>query len=201
MGTKMFKIGSFEEELAKGMEQKLVSRQTENQFSMDRLAKAVDFLNAASQIFDDTGFYAEAEVLTRMLEKIAANGLKKKSNSVKQASGWDDLTDREKAFYESLPGDIKRELKGSKTLRTDAPGLDYADFIYNIKDAYRQHTFNEQNKKETPELIEFKSLLPPKMEDGDDIIEFAPYQSEPNIEVDQLAPLELLEPGSSKKKV
>lgn len=183
MGTKMFKIGSFEEELAKGMEQKLVSRQTENQFSIDRLAKAVDFLNAASQIFDDTGFYAEAEVLTQMLEKIAADGLKKKSNSVKHASGWDDLTDREKAFYESLPSHIKRELKGSKTLRTDAPGLDYADFIYNIKDTYRQHLLNEQHKKKVPEVIEFSSIFPPKMPDaasapGADVIEFAPLSED-----------------------
>src|SRR5271163_4365909 len=68
--SKMFKMGSFEEELAKGMETKLVSRQTENQFSFDRIAKAVDFINAASQIFDDTGFYTEAEVLTKMLERI-----------------------------------------------------------------------------------------------------------------------------------
>lgn len=78
----MFKIGSFEEELAKGMEQKLVARQTENQFSFDRIAKAVDFLNAASQIFDDTGFYAEAEVLTQLLEKIASNKLQSDKKKV-----------------------------------------------------------------------------------------------------------------------
>lgn len=179
--TTPFKIGSFEEELAKGMEQKLVSRQTENQFSIDRLAKAVDFLNAASQIFDDTGFYAEAEVLTQMLEKIAADGLKKKSE--KRQTSWDDLTDREKAFYDKLPPDTKRALKGSSALRADAPGLDYASFVYNIKDAFRQHLLNEQHKKQVPEVIEFNSIFPPKMPDaasapGSDVIEFGPLSED-----------------------
>ena len=70
-------MGSFEEELAKGMETKLIARETENQFSLDRLAKAIDFLDAASQIFDDTGFHAESEILVSMLEKIASRGLQK----------------------------------------------------------------------------------------------------------------------------
>jgi hypothetical protein len=71
MGTKMFKPGSFEEELARGMHERLIANQRENQFHYDQLTKAADFVNAAAEIFDETGFHQEAEVLTKLLEKMA----------------------------------------------------------------------------------------------------------------------------------
>jgi hypothetical protein len=73
MGTKLFKTGSFEAELAKGMEERLLANQVEKKHSFDKLSKTADFLHAAAEIFDDTGFHAEAETLTRMLEKLAGN--------------------------------------------------------------------------------------------------------------------------------
>jgi hypothetical protein len=196
--SKMFKMGSFEEELAKGMETKLVSRQNENQFSFDRIAKAVDFINAASQIFDDTGFYTEAEVLTKMLERIANNQLRPKT-----AMQWENLSKEEQEFYHSLPGHIKRKLKSGEgsTLRTDDPALDYADFIDNIKSLYQQHKMNKPKEQEVPEFLEFQSLGPRTPEvsiPDDDIIEFE--SAMPELEKEhELAPLRLME--QNKKKV
>jgi hypothetical protein len=71
MGTKMFIAGSFEEELAKGMEERLLANQSDKQFQYEQLGKAADFLNAAAEIFDSTGFTKEAEILTQMLESLA----------------------------------------------------------------------------------------------------------------------------------
>jgi len=71
MGTKMFKVGSFEEELAKGMEERLLANQQENAFQYEQLSKAADLLNTAAEIFDINGFTKEAEILTQMLESLA----------------------------------------------------------------------------------------------------------------------------------
>jgi hypothetical protein len=70
-GTRMFKVGSFEEELAKGMQERLVANQRESEFQYERLDQAADFLNAAAEIFDATGFTKEAEILTQMLERLS----------------------------------------------------------------------------------------------------------------------------------
>ena len=67
----MFKTASFEQELMQSMSEKLVENQTENQYSYNKIAKAADYLNAAAEIFDDTGMHKEAEVITRLLEKMA----------------------------------------------------------------------------------------------------------------------------------
>jgi hypothetical protein len=69
---RLFKIGSFEEELATSMGKQLRAHQHEKQLGFDRrAAKAVDLINAASQLFDEAGFHSEAEALTRFLEKMA----------------------------------------------------------------------------------------------------------------------------------
>jgi hypothetical protein len=68
----MFKLSNFEKELASSMQENLVSNQLDNKYSFDRIAKAIDLLHSAAEIFDDTGFHVEAEVITLMLEKIAS---------------------------------------------------------------------------------------------------------------------------------
>lgn len=71
MTDRLFKFGSFEDEIMKSMETTLVKYQKDQMYSHDKLAKAVDHLSAAAEIFDDTGFNKEAELLTRFIEKIA----------------------------------------------------------------------------------------------------------------------------------
>ncbi len=79
----MFKNSSFEQELIEGMSKSLVSNQLENKYSFDKIAKAADYLNSAAEILDDTGMYAEAELVTRLLEKIASKKKVKDSPEAK----------------------------------------------------------------------------------------------------------------------
>jgi transposase len=67
----MFKTASFEQELMQSMSEKLVENQTENQYSYNKIAKAADYLNAAAELFDDTGLHKQAEVITQLLESLA----------------------------------------------------------------------------------------------------------------------------------
>jgi hypothetical protein len=69
--TKLFKNASIETELAQGMAQRLVANRIEKKHSFEKLASAVDHLQVAAEIFDDTGFHAEAEALTQIIEALA----------------------------------------------------------------------------------------------------------------------------------
>lgn len=71
MGTKMFKIGSFEEDIVAEMHKTLISSQLENKFSLDKLTKAAEFINTAAELLDDTGFTVEADMLTTVLKRLA----------------------------------------------------------------------------------------------------------------------------------
>lgn len=66
----MFKTSGFEKELMQEMSKKLIENETENVYSYNKISKAADYLNAAAEIFDDTGMHKEAEMITRMLESL-----------------------------------------------------------------------------------------------------------------------------------
>jgi hypothetical protein len=84
MGTKMFKVGSFEEELAKSMERGLVSNRLENKYSFDKIAKVADYLSAAAELLDDTGYSVESEMVTKVLSRLA--GVEEDENDAKHQS-------------------------------------------------------------------------------------------------------------------
>jgi hypothetical protein len=68
----MFKPDSSAQEIARQMAENLMRRANEKKFAaVDNLNKAVDHLQAAAEIFDDAGLYAEAEAITSFLEKMA----------------------------------------------------------------------------------------------------------------------------------
>jgi hypothetical protein len=67
----MFKTGSFEDEIYRSMETKLVSNQLENKFSFDKISKAADYLNAAASLFDKAGMYSEAAEVTEVLQGLS----------------------------------------------------------------------------------------------------------------------------------
>lgn len=69
----MFKIGSFEEELFATMQKSLVSSQLDNKLSLEKLSKAADYINTAAELLDDTGFRVEADILTRVLTRLAGH--------------------------------------------------------------------------------------------------------------------------------
>lgn len=78
----MFIKKSFVDEIANSMERHLVdgaiNKQAEKQA---QLVKAADYLNAAAEIFDESGMVAHAEVITSVLESLAAK--KKDKNKAK----------------------------------------------------------------------------------------------------------------------
>lgn len=147
----MFKTGSFEQELAESMEQSLVSNQVENKYSFERVAKAADLLHAAAEIFDDTGHHFEAEVLTRLLEKIANKG------ATKTAASLGDLTPAEIQFFQALPVHTQQLLHSS--LKSTAEGYEVDQFIKDLRTLRAMLLDDEGPSTERDPQIEMKSLL------------------------------------------
>ena len=140
MGTKMFKLGSFEEELASSMEKGLVSNQLENKFSFDKIAKVADYLSAAAELLDDTGHSAEADMVTKVLARLA--GAEDNNNSY-------DLQDNEEDEEVEVPDEIIIEPLDQELFVTpkSSPGSDPLDVDFKT---------NEITEK--PEYLEFKSI-------------------------------------------
>lgn len=69
MTDRLFKFGSFEDELMKGMEKQLSGSQIDKKVT--KVSKALDYLSTAAELFDDAGRYKEAEILTKLIEKMA----------------------------------------------------------------------------------------------------------------------------------
>lgn len=67
----MFKQGSVGDEVFRSMEKTLVKNQTENTHGLNKLAKAVDYLNDAASIFDNAGMVDEANQITEVLQALS----------------------------------------------------------------------------------------------------------------------------------
>lgn len=68
----MFKYGSSTEtELMQSMEKELVANQVETKHGFNKLAKALDCISAAADIFDKSGLYEEANDITKLLKSFA----------------------------------------------------------------------------------------------------------------------------------
>lgn len=67
----MFKQSSFEDEIYRSMEKSLVKNQTENTHGFNKLAKAIDLLNTAAQIFEEACMTDEADDVSNILEDLA----------------------------------------------------------------------------------------------------------------------------------
>jgi hypothetical protein len=66
----MFKKASFEDEIYRSMEQTLVKNQVENTHGFQKLAQAVECLNAAAEIFEQAGMSDTAVDITQVLESL-----------------------------------------------------------------------------------------------------------------------------------
>lgn len=126
----MFKIGSFEEELASTMEKSLVSSQLENRYSFDKVSKAADYINAAAELLDDTGFSVEAAVLTKVLEKLA-NDNNSKHTELSDKEVEELLKDKSKVLDEVVIEPIDQEIEVEPRVHLDAhPGTVPLDIDY-----------------------------------------------------------------------
>ena len=68
----MFKINSFENEIYDSMKKNLIANQVEDSHGFNKLAKAVDYLNAAAEIFENAGMVGEASKITEVLKTFAS---------------------------------------------------------------------------------------------------------------------------------
>jgi hypothetical protein len=66
----MFKQASWENEILRSMETTLVKNQTEKTYGLNKLAKAVDYLNDAAAIFERAGMFEEAAQITEVLQAL-----------------------------------------------------------------------------------------------------------------------------------
>lgn len=64
----MFKIANLENELFHSMEKKLTSNQLEDNHKFAKLAKAIDYLKYAAEIFEDAGMDEEAYDLDEIIK-------------------------------------------------------------------------------------------------------------------------------------
>lgn len=66
----MFKCGSIEKELMQSMENELVSQSVEKKYNFSKLAKAIDYLDTAANIFDRSGFSDEADEIIKIIQSL-----------------------------------------------------------------------------------------------------------------------------------
>lgn len=67
----MFKSSSIEQELMQSMEKQLMIKRADDKGGFNKLAKAIDYLNAAAHIFDQVNFVEESEDITKILASLA----------------------------------------------------------------------------------------------------------------------------------
>lgn len=136
----MFKIGSFEADLIAGMQKSLVSSQLDNRLSLDKLAKVADYIGTAAELLDDTGFTAEAAILTKVLEKLAGDDKRHIQEMIDEELNGPETKDviiDEEPFDPFADQEIHSEELG-------ADPLELENFI--------------PPQKVTPEYLQFKSI-------------------------------------------
>lgn len=67
----MFKYASCDDELMQSMGKNLVSKDLEETYKFKKIAKAIEYLGAAADIFDNANMSEEAAELTEILESLA----------------------------------------------------------------------------------------------------------------------------------
>lgn len=66
----MFKRASFEDEIRQSMEKQLVSSQVEQQHGFNKLAKAMEYLQAASEIFQNAEMSDVSQDIDQVLQSL-----------------------------------------------------------------------------------------------------------------------------------
>jgi hypothetical protein len=126
-GLKMFKNKSVVDDLISSMEKNLVKNAVEDTFGFDKIAKAVDYLNSAADLFDDVGLSAEAETITRVLESLA----EKKKNSKKSKDSKDKEEKDSKKSKDSKKKETKKTTKKASDPYTD--GITSEQMLKNLE--------------------------------------------------------------------
>ncbi len=104
----LYKRASAADEIAVEMTSNLKLNRLDEQYSIKRLAVAIDHLNSAAEIFDTAGRVAEAETIVSLIAKLGAP-----SDFDPLPATHEDytLTPHERAFFDKLPHHHKERLK------------------------------------------------------------------------------------------
>ena len=81
----MFKINNFENELYKTMETTLVANQVEASHGFNKLAKAVEYLSKAAELFDDAQMHSESEEISNIINSFASSVKSKPSKEPQES--------------------------------------------------------------------------------------------------------------------
>jgi uncharacterized protein YyaL (SSP411 family) len=109
----MFKKASFEDEIYSSMEKQLVSNQLEDNHGFSKIAKAIDCLNAAAEIFEQAAMSEQAEEIIEVLQGLARQ-VPSKTSSISE-------THHKKCNCESLS--CKHEPAGCKNKAGDKKAM------------------------------------------------------------------------------
>lgn len=112
----MFKYGSFESEIYRSMEKKLVAKQVEDTHGLNKLARAADYLNSAAELFENAGMYSQAAEVTEVLRKLAEKLSDKDSDHKKKACNCEQTAcgkDHKPGSCKNKAGDKKAMYIGS----------------------------------------------------------------------------------------
>lgn len=125
------------------MEKTLLSNQLENKYSFDKVSKAADYINAAAELLDDTGFFTEAETLTNILEKLSSSN-KEQPLSVEEIvmeplNQKIEVMPKDAPFAKIKPGDLPLKVDFETNQILEMPYLEYkalAQVAQKITDKY-----------------------------------------------------------------
>ena len=137
----MFKLGSFENELMSSMAVNL-AKDAEEQYQINKVAKAIDYLNAAADIFDKSGMYKEADEITRIMGSIAGDQL---------VSEADFDMSKLISSLKDLGGFDKKDLLNIFT--SVVPGAYFAKTVYFLYDKYGDKGGLGELKKDVEKLM------------------------------------------------
>lgn len=85
----MFKFGSSEDELVRSMEKTLVSSQVEQRHGFNKIAKAIDYLNKAAELFEKAHMSETVVSINNALQKVAED-----LNDAKSKVDYNDLLNK-----------------------------------------------------------------------------------------------------------
>lgn len=113
----MFKRGSIEDELMRSMEKELVSNKLESQHGFNKIARAVDHLNAAANLFDKAGMGDISDSIMEALNSVI--------KSLPEEKDEDQISGGEADDYEPKDFDQKTLEQGKEVEmeHTDDPEL------------------------------------------------------------------------------
>jgi hypothetical protein len=132
----MFKNNSFENEIYQSMEKNLVANQVEDTHGFNKIAKAIDYLNNAANIFEKAGMYSEASEVIEILESFA--GKDKKYSSKKRSK------------KEPIQLDLFQKLPAEELLEVDVKPLEMVEIVVEEK----PHMSHERPVRVTEDLTD-----------------------------------------------